>query len=297
MLGRPHDRSSTNVKYDPPSFDDQASKYDSRVGLTGMDSAEIARSVLDIAEFKSKDLVLEIGAGTGEIGQWFPQFPVRYIGLDLSAGMLAEFRHRLDSNDKLSVESLSGELSSQLTQDKFDVTLIHADGNQKWPVEDGTVRVIFSSRTIHLLEPDLVLAEVFRVARKDGTFLIVGRIQRSKDSMKAKMKQGLQRLLRARGFSGREGEQNQQKLIELFCEKGAFPIAPVTVSRWKESSTPADSLDNWRQKSGLAGNDFPANIKQEILAELQTWAEETFGGLNTMIESESAYVLQGVRLG
>jgi ubiquinone/menaquinone biosynthesis C-methylase UbiE len=216
-------------------------------------------------------------AGTGQIGQWFAQTPIQYIGFDLSQAMLDEFRQRLDSNVN-------------------NLTLLVADGNQPWPIADASVRVIFSSRTLHLLEPNRVVEEVFRVARPDGAVLIIGRIQRPKESVKAQMKQTLHRLLAQRGFSAREGGKNQHKLIELLCQRGAEAIAPAVISRWTQSSTPAQSLDSWQQKPGLGGIDLPAEIKQEILEELQNWAQGTFGGLCVQVESEAAYVLQGVRL-
>jgi hypothetical protein len=37
-------------------------------------------------------------------------------------------------------------------------------------------------------------------------------------------------------------------------------------------------------------------MQQEILRELETWAVETFGGLDEARETEDAYVLDGVRL-
>jgi ubiquinone/menaquinone biosynthesis C-methylase UbiE len=245
--------------------------------LTERDCREIVQTVQAIAKAQPGDLVVEVGAGTGQIGQWFAQSPIQYIGFDLSPAMLEQFRQRLDSN-------------------AHNLTLFEADGNQRWPVDDASAGVIFSSRAIHLLQPDRVVEEVFRVARPNGALLIIGRIQRPKESIKTQMKQALHRLLDQRGFSAREGGKNQHKLMELCCQRGAEAIAPAVVSQWTESTTPAKSLDNWQQKPGLGGIDLPAETKQEILEELQSWAERTFGELYAPVESEAAYVLQGVRL-
>ncbi|NMG09969.1 class I SAM-dependent methyltransferase [Brasilonema sp. UFV-L1] len=270
-------RPITAVKYSPPSFDCQADTYDQRVGLPEIVCREIVGAVLAIALVQPGDLIVEVGAGTGAIGKWFVQSPVRYVGLDLSQPMLDIFRMHLDS-------------------EADNWKLIQADGNQQWPMTDSTVRVIFSSRAIHLLELEHVVNESFRIARSEGAALLLGRVERQKESVKALMQQQMQHRLQQLGFQGRKGEQKQRQLIELCCQRGAKVIDPVVVSRWKVASTPWQSLNSWQQKEGLAGIHLPSDIQQEILNDLQIWAEANFGGLDQRVESEEAYVLQGVYL-
>ncbi|MEC4814249.1 MAG: methyltransferase domain-containing protein [Scytonema sp. PMC 1069.18] len=270
-------RPITAEKYSPPSFDCQADTYDQRVGLTEIVCCEIVRAVLAIALVQPGDLLVEVGAGTGTIGKWFVQSPVRYVGFDVSQAMLEMFRMRLDSEGD-------------------NWKLVQADGNQQWPMTDSTARVIFSSRAIHLLELEHVVDESFRIACSEGAALLLGRVERQKQSVKALMQQQMQHRLQQLGFQGRKGEQKQRQLIELCCQRGAKVIDPVVVSRWKVASTPRESLNSWQQKEGLAGIHLPSDIQQEILNDLQIWAEANFGGLDQQVESEEAYVLQGVYL-
>ena len=123
----------TAVKYSPPSFDRQAHTYEQRVGLPEQVCREVVGAVLAIAHVQPNDLIVEVGAGTGMIGKWFVQSPIRYLGFDLSQAMLDVFRQHLDCQPD-------------------NLTLLQADGNQRWPLTDSTARVIFSSRTIHLLD-------------------------------------------------------------------------------------------------------------------------------------------------
>ena len=48
----------------------------------------VARSILQLASAGPGDLVVELGAGTGEIGLHLSRSPIRYVGLDASAPML-----------------------------------------------------------------------------------------------------------------------------------------------------------------------------------------------------------------
>ena len=69
----------------------QASRYDARVGLPESVSAAVARAIVEQANAGADDLVLELGAGTGEIGVHLARLPVRYVGLDSSPAMLDLF--------------------------------------------------------------------------------------------------------------------------------------------------------------------------------------------------------------
>lgn len=182
-----------------------------------------------------------------------------------------------------------------LKQDNW--TLQIADGNQRWPVKDNSVRVIFSSRTLHLLALEHIVQESFRVALSQGAVLMIGSVRRTEASVKTKMKNQLHYLLEKYGFQGRQKKQSTGQLLDLCYQHGAKEIKPLVVSRWQVSSSPQQSLDNWQQKEDLAGINLPAQIQQKILEELQIWAQTTFNGLEHSIESEEEYVLQGAYLG
>ena len=78
----------------PELFDGQAGFFEQRAGLPIDCCREIAKKVVEVGQAGPDDLIVEVGSGTGQIGQWF-EAAVRYVGFDLSAGMLKEFRRRL----------------------------------------------------------------------------------------------------------------------------------------------------------------------------------------------------------
>lgn len=259
-------------------FDSQAATYDQRAGLPGQVGREVAQAVLELAEVEPGDVVVEVGAGTGQIGQWLAREAVRYVGFDLSPGMLHLFRRRLARWGAVR-------------------TLLVADGKHGWPLKEASARIIFSSRALHLLPLSHVVAESLRVVWPERAMLIVGRVQRSSVSLETQLRQQLHYLLRQHGLQAHEGEQHQQHLLAGWCQYGAQVIAPRVAARWRVVSTPGEALAAWRNKPGLGGLDPPARLKEAILLELAVWAEATFGDLERQRESEATYILQGARFG
>jgi ubiquinone/menaquinone biosynthesis C-methylase UbiE len=257
-------------------FDNQATAFEQRAGLPADYCRDIASNVIEIGQVRHSDLIVEIGPGTSQIAQWFP-LTSAYIGFDLSGGMLRESQRRLGHN-------------------VGNRSLIQADANASWPVASRSARVIFSSRALHLLNNEHVALEVFRVASDDGASLVLGRVQRDRDSVRARMAREMIERLHQHGFEGRRGERQNQKLVESCCRRGAEDLGVRQVARWSISTSPRQSVESWRCLTGLGGIKVPASTRDKILNEMEAWAEQEFGGLDREIESEETYVLRSLRI-
>ena len=77
------------------SFDQQAHAFDSRTGLTDPVAQAVAETVCSLAGTNQSGQILELGAGTGEIGVHLAARSRGYIGVDESQGMLKQFENRL----------------------------------------------------------------------------------------------------------------------------------------------------------------------------------------------------------
>jgi ubiquinone/menaquinone biosynthesis C-methylase UbiE len=262
------------------TFDKQANTFDKRAGLEEKICQEIVKTVINLSNIQSDDILVEIGAGTGQIGQWFIKESLQYIGFDLSAKMLAQFRERL-SSDKLN---------------NHNWQLFQSDADESWSIEDNTVKVIFSSRTIHRLDIEHIVKESFRIAHPEGCILLVGSVQRQGESVKHGMKKQMHHILKEKGFNPKQKQQSHSQLIDLCCQHSAKKIEPVIVSQWTVSHTPNDSLQNWDQKEGLAGLDIPFDVQKQVLADLEQWAIAHYDKLDQPVESQEEYVLEGVYL-
>ena len=258
----------------PTPFDGQAPQFDRRVGLPEGDCRAIAAAVIALARAGDGDRVLEIGAGTGMIGRWFLDHPVRYVGLDRSRGMLEVFRHRPGAGR---------------------AGLVQADGSRPWPLPAGSARVIFSSRAMHLLPLAHVVDEVFRVGDDAGGACLLGWVERDPESVKARMSREMQRLVRERGFAPRTA--GSRRFLAACRERRAAELPRTAVARWPARHNPRQSLASWRSKVGLGGVVLPPGVQESVLAELEAWAARTFGDLDAESSTEETYVLEGVRLG
>jgi len=257
----------------PTPFDGQAPEFDRRVGLPEGDCRAIAAAAIALARAGDGDRVLEIGAGTGMIGRWFLDHPVRYVGLDRSRGMLEVFRRRPGA-------ARAG--------------LVQADGACAWPLPAGSVKVVFGSRAMHLLPLAHVVDEVFRVAGDAGGACLLGWVERGAESVKARMSREMQRLVRDRGFAPRTA--GSRRFLAACRERGAAELPRTAVARWPARHSPRRSLASWRGKLGLGGLVLPPGVQESVLDELEAWALRTFGDLDAESTAEETYVLEGVRL-
>jgi SAM-dependent methyltransferase len=257
-------------------FDHQAASYDTRSGIPVERRSEIVRALANLAGLAPGDLVLELGAGTGQLGACFPELGVQYVGLDNSAPMLAVFELRRPSG--------------------VPMRLVRADADAEWPVPSASVRAVFSSRAVHLFGLEHVVEETLRVAHAGGAAFVLGRVQRDESSVPSLLRREVRALLAARGFALRDGERGQRRVLDAFRARGAAPLGPIAAARWSVRSSASAVLDAWREKPGLGGCEPSAETKAAVLAELSEWAAARFGSLGALHEAEARYVLEGVAL-
>lgn len=258
-------------------YDDQAAQFDDRAGLPAEAAEAVARELAALVGLADGRTVLDVGCGTGAVTLALLRWSVRYVGFDRSPAMLEVFRARAAD------AGLAAELHV-------------ADGDGRWPVDDGSVDVVFSARALHHLRPSHVVAEVRRVMRPAGGWLVTGRVRRPPDSPKSVLRRRMRQLLRAEGFEGRSHNAGAAAVFAALEMDGGERIEPRVAARWTAPHRPADSVAAWEDKSGLAGLDVPADVKSRVLNELRSWAASAFGDLQRELEQEEAFELAAIRL-
>lgn len=259
-------------------YDDQAAAFDARAGVPADAAEAVAREVAALTGLADGRTLLDVGCGTGGVSLPLLRLPIRYVGFDRSAAMLEVFRAR------------AAELG-------LAAELHVADGNGRWPAEDRSVDVVFSARALHHLDPAHAAAEVRRVLRAPGGWLVLGRVRRPPGSPKSEMRRQMRRLLEAEGLAARSHEARAEAVFDALIRAGGERADPRTAARWTVPVAPADSLAAWEGKEGLGGIEVPDAIKARVLADLRTWAHGEYGDVDHPRPQEEAFELDAIRLG
>jgi len=229
--------SSLSLLTPATSFDAQAAEFDRRAGLSAETGRAAAAAVVALAGARPGDLLLEVGAGTGLVGRWLLEQPVRYLGLDVSRPMLEAFRRRRAAG----------------------APLVQADAARPWPLPDGAARAVFGSRALHLLPEEHVVAELFRVGGA-GAACVVGWVERPPESVKARLAREMRRRLRERGYAPRS--TGSKRLLEALRARGARELPRTVVASWPTCHSPRRALADWRSKEGLGGIVLPPGVQE-----------------------------------
>jgi ubiquinone/menaquinone biosynthesis C-methylase UbiE len=261
-------------------FDGQAEQFDEVAGLPIEAGRDIARAIREMSGCGRDDVLLDVGTGTGAIGLHFTEFPLRYLGMDLSQSMLEVFRRK--------VRSLPGHF-----------LLLQANSDHFWPVRDDALAVVFASRVVHHLSIPHFLGEVWRVCRSGG-HLLLGRVTRAAQSLPNRLQRHKRTILAEYGLHAGGGGQAIQQIVAECRQRGATPLTPVSGARWIRTTTARQLLSAWEAKpqltSGSQGPSLSPENRAAIVKSLTAWARQEFGDLDRPEEVEEEYLLQGIRL-
>jgi ubiquinone/menaquinone biosynthesis C-methylase UbiE len=258
-------------------YEDQAAGFDERAAIPAEAVDSMAAAIVEMAGLQQGDTLLEIGPGTGMLSLSLIRQSIRYIGFDRSPAMIAVFREKVE-------------------EARLGAELLVADGNGRWPVEDGSVATIFSARAIHHVDADHVAAETGRVLRPEGGWLIVGVVRRPSDSVKLAFRRQMWKLLEEEGYGSRSHDTHAKMLFPALEAIGGERAEPRLVARWIRRQSPLDWFTAWQGKKGLAGYDIPKEVKERVLSRLHAWAEERHGNLEAPLDQEEYIELEAIHL-
>jgi SAM-dependent methyltransferase len=229
---------------------------------------------MERANARAGDLVVELGAGTGEIGVHLSRLPIRYVGLDASAAMLEVFRAKAN-----------GTMPS----------LVVADCDRPWPLPDGSATVVFASRVIHLLRPDHVVRETVRVCHTAG-LLILGRVVRDRNGITERLRRRRLDLLTAAGTSARQGEEGTRRVMDGCVALGGESLGRQIVAEWTSATTPGEIIAGWDSLLRMGSVLVDPVMRAEILDELRHWTRTEIGDLDRPEAFRERYAIDVIHL-
>lgn len=262
------------------SFDGQAADFDLRAGLPAGVAQRIAAAVAELVPAGNgrRGLVLDLGAGTGLIGEHLARvWRLRYLGMDVSGPMLAGFRRKLGAG--------------------AGGALVRADAAARWPIASRGVNLVFLSRAAHLLPPAVLVEETLRVARPEGAWVVFGGVRSEPGSLRAVLRRQMRKLLAEYGeVEGRDASAAQHRIAAALTERGGEILPVRTAASWAVVERARDALAAWRAKPGLGGRAVTPAIQDEVLRRLEDWSRERYGSLDVARDATERYELAAIRL-
>jgi SAM-dependent methyltransferase len=246
------------------AFDAAAPRFDRHRTLPPGVPPAIRAAVLAAVDASAPRL-LDLGAGTGRIGDVFVAAGDDYVGVDLSLGMLREFARRNGPAPRLA----------------------QADG-ERLPFGDATFDAVLMIQVFGGMRGwRRVLAEARRVLRPSGA-LVLGRAVAPEDGIDARMRLRLADILRDLGVAA-EG-QNTRADAQGSLASCARRSSRVLAATWSAQRSARGFLE--RHRGGARFSVLPDPIKDESLRRLADWAVATFGSLDTTHDEQHAFELQ-----
>jgi ubiquinone/menaquinone biosynthesis C-methylase UbiE len=250
-------------------FDAVAEEFDRFRALPDGIAEAIRRAMWDTLGPAPRWRVLDLGAGTGRIGEAFIAAGDAYIGVDASARMLARFA------------------AKGTTRDGALPALAQADG-QALPFPSGTFDAVLMVQVISGTPGWRgILSEARRVLRAGGG-LVLGKAIGPPHGLDGRMREQLSRILVEAGVPmHRRGAGREDALAWL--APVASRVTTIVAARWETTRSPRDFLA--RHATGARFAALPQSIKDEALLKLAEWAAATFGVLDTPLTEEHTFFL------
>ena len=248
------------------AYDAAAPAFDRHHPLPAGATQAIRTAILAALDVASPRL-LDLGAGTGRIGEAFVAAGDDYVAVDLSLGMLREFARR-------------GRPGLPLPR------LAQADG-RRLPFPDATFDAVMLIQVFGGMPGwRHVIAEARRVLRPRGA-LVTGRSVAPTDGIDAQMKRRLGALLVDLGVDA--DTTNARDDVHRALESQAQAGTSVVAWTWNAERTARAFLD--RHAGGARFAVLPEPVKTEAMRRLAAWAMATFGSLDTIFSEPHAFQL------
>ncbi len=247
------------------NFDPAARTYESTRGFPpGVDREVATAAARLIGAVENGRPVLEVGVGTGRIARPLAALGLPVLGVDLSAGMLAEL--------------------GRLTPPDVDAPVVLRGDATQLPLRDAGCAAAIGVHIFHLIPAwETALAEIARVLRPGGV-LLVGHDWRDESAPSARLMTAWRAIIRDRGYRwDHPGARESGSVKHYLIDRGA-EFTEELVGDWTVRRTVADLLRGFEQRTwsstwGVPETDFPA-----CLAELKTWALEALGAPDVVVE-------------
>ncbi len=253
------------------TFDPVAADFEAFRALPGGVAETIRATVWSLLGRVSDPLLLDLGAGTGRVGEAFVEAGDPYVGVDNSSKMLARFASKTTSGTA--------------------PHLIQADG-RCLPFASSTFSAVLLVQVVSNVPGwRRLVAEALRVLRPGGAMLI-GQIVRPADGLDARMNASLDLIAHEMGLPPRRSKtQKHDARRELLAS--ARTHAEAVVATWEASRTPRAFLA--RKPTGGRFSALGTEARDEAISRLAEWTTMTLGSLDAPSVERHTFMIDILR--
>ncbi len=252
------------------NFDRAADFYDQTRGFPAGIPGQIADGMIQITGATASTRCLEIGVGTGRIALPLIERGIRLTGVDISAKMMAKLQDKV----------------RQTLGQAPNLELLVADATQL-PFADQSFEVVITVHVLHLISGwRQVLAEIERVLASGGLFLY-GMGGAEKLSRREFTQQWRQILAGYRYDASWVGASTDQ--VKDALQNQGIPFETHVLATWPVSLRVGDVLALFEQRAYSNAWPVPDPIFSPALQDLRTWAIQTYGSEDTLLEGEESF--------
>jgi ubiquinone/menaquinone biosynthesis C-methylase UbiE len=247
-------------------FDSTAAQFDRHRAFPEGVPEAIRQAVWAISPQTAGRRILDLGAGTGRIGRAFAAANDAYIGVDLSLGMLQEFRASMVNTTPV---------------------LVQADG-EHLPFPDRTFTIVMLMQVLSGADDWRGLVTEARRILQPGGIIVAGHTAMPGKGVDRRMKQRLNRILDQMGVELRRGRQRRDEAL-AWLESHAHRHRRRIAASWKAERTPGQFLE--RHRTGAQFSALPLDIQGAAMDELTDWAVVEFESLDTVFQQQHSFEL------
>jgi SAM-dependent methyltransferase len=250
-------------------FDPIAAEFDRFRALPAGVPAAVREALWSALGGEKRQWILDLGAGTGRVGEAFATAGDQYVAVDASARMLAHFAAKA-----------GGEGTGPQR-------LVQADGCSL-PFPDATFDAVLLVQVVSGTPGwRRLLAEARRVLRPAGA-VALGQAVGPPDSLDDRMRAQLALILAEAGVDARRPGAGRDE-ARGWLGAGARRSVEVVAASWEAARSPRDFLA--RHATGARFNALPQSVRDDALRRLADWSVGAFGGLDATRVEAYAFLL------
>ena len=252
------------------SFNHAADFYDATRALPEDRARDLMAALVRELRVAGAADVLEVGVGTGRIARPLAEHGFRVCGIDIAPRMLTRLRE-------------------QLGPEHAEPNLLLGDAT-RLPLATGSFGAAVLCHVLHLIPPwQDAVSEMRRVLKSGGLLLHHGDHSVGEGDWDVAYLKWVE-LFEERGFRRRVRPKIEDMNAAFVAAGGEYRTE--TIAEWDEQSSPAKELTLARNKVHSWTWEIPDDLFRECLPEVERWAAEHYGGMDTQLHCRMVYNVQ-----